>query len=166
MSVGVGNRKDVAPEEEYGGEYGHGYHLRVGLIRGIESYALARSLWYSASRVLVVGTTQVVYLSDDWMWTIRVAGVRTKFAMTCAQWVPSGFMKLSLNRLSLNGLFAVGAENFSDVDQVGYFSAHTYGGGAKIQINSRQDISGYIAFQSRSQGRTRTSAGVNYGIRF
>lgn len=166
---GIGNRQEVAPEEEFGGEYGHGSRLHLGPICGIESYALVTHLWYSASRVLIAGTTQVLYLPHDWMWTIRVTGVRTKFDEADAEWVPSGFMRLSwpvVNRLSVNGFFALGAEDFSNIDQVGHFSAHTYGGGAKVQITERQDVYGYVAFQQRSQGRTQTSAGVSYGIRF
>ena len=169
IRAGLGTRQSIAPEEEFDGEYGHGFRLHLGPIRGLESYASTRNLWYSASRVLTVGTTQVIYLPRDWTWTVRATAVRTTFAGANAEWVPSGFMRLSwpvVNRLSLNGLFAVGAENFSNIDQVGRFSAHTYGGGARVQLNNRQDITGYVAFQQRSQGRTQTSAGVSYGIRF
>ncbi|MGH9522735.1 MAG: tetratricopeptide repeat protein, partial [Terriglobales bacterium] len=169
VTGGLGTRQDVAPEEEVSTEYGHGFRLRFGPIRGIESYALARNLWYSGSRVFTIGTTQIVYLPREWTWAIRITGVRTSFAPTNAEWVPSGFTRLSwpaMPRLTVNGLFAVGAEDFSNIDQIGHFAAHTFGGGAKIRINERQDISCDVAYQKRTRGRTQTSVSLSYGIRF
>lgn len=165
---GGGNRQDIAPQEDLSYEYGHGTRLHVGPIGGLESYASFRNLWYSGSQVFMLGTTQVVYLPHALIWTIRVSGVRSTFG-TNVDWVPAGFTRLAFpvtRRVEANGLFAVGAENFSNIDQIGHFSAHTYGGGAKVQLNERQDISAYIAFQQRTQGRTQTSIGVSYGIRF
>ena len=69
-------------------------------------------------------------------------------------------------RLSGNMFFAVGSENFALVDQIGSFSAHTYGGGLRCRLNTKQDISGYVARQDRSTSRTQTSFGVSYGFRF
>lgn len=169
VTGGVGARQNIAPQEELDAEYGHGFRLHFGWVRGVESYALARNLWFSASRVFTIGTTQVVYLPHEWTWTVRITGVRTAFAGANSEWVPSGFTRLSWpisHRVTGNGLFALGAENFSNVDQIGHFSAHTYGGGATVRINSRQDVTGYVAYQRRTQGRTQTSVGLNYGIRF
>lgn len=169
VTGGGASRQSIAPEEEFDVAYGHGSRLRFGPLRGLESYASTRALWYSTSHVMTIGTTQVLYLPHALMWTVRMAGVRTTFAATGADWVPSGLTRLTLSikeRLSVNGLFAVGAENFSNVDQIGRFSAHTYGGGARVRVNDRQDISSYFAFQKRTGNRTQTSVGVSYGIRF
>ena len=70
------------------------------------------------------------------------------------------------NRPRGNLLFAVGTENFALTEQVGHFSAHTFGGGLRWQITSVHDIGGYIAAQDRSQGRSQTTFGLSYGYRF
>ena len=57
-------------------------------------------------------------------------------------------------------------QDFAQADQIGRFSAQTFGGGGKDRLSRRQDISIYVARQNRSQGRTQTSFGVNYGILF
>ncbi|PYX83168.1 MAG: hypothetical protein DMG70_11680 [Acidobacteria bacterium] len=62
--------------------------------------------------------------------------------------------------------FAVGSENFAQVDQIGRFSARTFGGGLGYRFNHRQDLSGYVAAQHRTQGRTQNSFGLSYGFRF
>jgi hypothetical protein len=68
--------------------------------------------------------------------------------------------------LSGHILFASGTENFGLIDQIGRFSARTWGSGLKFRLASGQEISTYGSFQSRSQGRSQTSFGVNYAIRF
>ncbi len=167
--AGVGNRQDVAPEEEANFEYGHGFRLRWGPIHGVESYAEQRNLWYSTSHVTIIGTTQVFYLPHDWMWAIGVNGVRTAFPSTRTDWVAAGFSRLTVPitaRLTANAVYAVGAESYSKIDQIGRFSAHTITGGVRVSLNSRQDLYGYVAFQNRTQNRTQTSLGVSYGLRF
>jgi len=62
--------------------------------------------------------------------------------------------------------FAVGSENFAQIDQIGRFSAHAFGGGLRYQFSARQDINGYVARQHRNQGQIDTSFGLSYGIRF
>ena len=65
-----------------------------------------------------------------------------------------------------NVFFAQGTENFAQVDQIGGFSAQTYGGGLRYQLTARLDWTGYAAYQKRTQDRTQTSLGFTYGIRF
>jgi hypothetical protein len=66
----------------------------------------------------------------------------------------------------LHTFFAAGTENFARVDQVGRFSARTWGGGGRWNFDSRQDLTFYAGYQDRSQGRTQTSFGMSYGFRF
>src|SRR5581483_7341076 len=53
-----------------------------------------------------------------------------------------------------NTFFAVGSENFALADQIGSFSARTYGGGLRFCMTSSQDFDGYIAKQDRSEEHT------------
>jgi hypothetical protein len=69
-------------------------------------------------------------------------------------------------RLSGNLSFAVGSENFAQVDQIGRFSAYTFGAGLRYRFTRRQDLSGYVASQQRTQDRTQNSFGLSYGFRF
>jgi hypothetical protein len=63
-------------------------------------------------------------------------------------------------------LFAVGAENFAQVDQIGRLSARTYGGGVRYRFAESQDVTGFVAIQDREYGQRQTSMGLSYGIRF
>jgi hypothetical protein len=69
-------------------------------------------------------------------------------------------------RLGGNVFFAVGTEDFAQVNQIGEFSSQTYGGGLRLQLTARQDVNGFAAYQRRSQDRTESSFGFTYGIRF
>jgi hypothetical protein len=60
----------------------------------------------------------------------------------------------------------VGTEDFAQVDQIGSFASQTYGAGLRFRFTARQDITGYAAFQQRTQNRSETSFGFSYGIRF
>jgi hypothetical protein len=71
-----------------------------------------------------------------------------------------------VKRLSGNVFFAVGTENFAQIDQIGSFASQTYGGGLRFQVTARQDVTGYGSYQKRTQGRTDTAFGVSYGIHF
>ena len=112
----------------------------------------------------------IFYLPRDWMWSLTVVAARSSFPIVGAQWQPSGNTRLSFplrsERLRGNISFGVGTENFAKVEEVGRFSARTFAGGLKYQINARQDVGGYVAYQARSQQRTQTSVGFSYGIRF
>ncbi len=49
---------------------------------------------------------------------------------------------------------------------IGSFSSHTYGGGLRFQFAKYQDVTGYFAYQKRTQDRTDATFGFSYGIHF
>jgi hypothetical protein len=166
---GFGPHQNIAPSETSAVEYGHAMSLNNSVVRGLESYAHQRNFWYSNTHVSVIGTTQIVYLPRDWMWTLNVVGVRTAAAGTQPDWMPSGFARLTspeVARSRANLLFGIGAESFFNIDQIGHFSAHTFGGGVRYRINPANNISVNVAVQNRSDGRSETSVGASFGIRF
>jgi tetratricopeptide (TPR) repeat protein len=168
--LGAGaNPQDVVPESEALIEYGHGFRFSNAWFKGLESSYQEHSLWYRGAQVLTLNTTQVVYLPREWTWTLSLTGSRTRFTGEGSDWVPSGSSKIGFpvyRRLSGNVLFAVGAENFAQVDQIGRLSARTYGGGVRYRFGESQDVTGFVARQDREYGQTQTSLGLSYGIRF
>ena len=169
IGAAVARDRGVIPRSETFFEYGRAFKLHEGWLRGLESSYQLRWLWYRDARVLTLNTSQLVYLPRDWTWTLSITGARSRFSQTPSEWRPSGMTKLGfpLRRwLAGNTFFAVGFENFALVDQIGSFSAHTYGGGLRCRLNNTQDVSGYVARQDRSTSRTQTSFGVSYGLRF
>jgi tetratricopeptide (TPR) repeat protein len=171
VSVGtaVANDQGVVPTSEAFFELGHGFRLDNRWVQGLESSYQQHWFWYQGAHVLTFSTNQIVYLPRGWTWSLDVTGARSGFAGTSVAWEPSGWSKIGFplyRRLSGNVLFGVGSENFSQIDQIGRFSAHTYGGGLRYQFRDRQDVQGYVARQLRSQGLTDTTLGLSYGIRF
>ncbi len=168
--LGAGaNPQDVVPEGEALIEYGHGFQFSHPWFKGLESSYQENSLWYRGAQVITVSTTQVVYLPKEWTWTLSATGARTQFTVGNPDWVPSGSTKVGFplfRRLSGNVLFAVGAENFAMVNQIGRLSARTYGGGLRYRWNEYQDITGFVALQDREHSQQQTSLGLSYGIRF
>ena len=168
--LGAGaNPQDVVPESEALIEYGHGFRFSDPEIKGLESSYQEHSLWYRGAQVLTLNTTQIVYLPKEWTWTLSVTGSRTKFPGAGSDWVPSGSTKIGIplsRTLSGNVLFAVGAENFAQVDQIGRLSARTYGAGLRYRFAESQDVTGFVARQDREYGQKQTSLGLTYGIRF
>ena len=117
--------------------------------------------------------TAIVYLPRDWTWTFGLTQARSHFSDTGVDWRPSGLTRLafplahrSQRELSGNVFYAVGTEDFAQVDQIGSFASQTYGGGLRFRFTPRQDVTGYAAFQQRTQDRAETSFGFTYGIRF
>jgi tetratricopeptide (TPR) repeat protein len=171
ISVGsaVANSQDVVPTNEAFFEYGHGFRIENRWVQGLESSYQQHWFWYQGAHVLTLNTSQIVYLPRDWTWSLNVTGARTGFVATPIDWAPSGWTKLGFplqRRVTGNIFFAVGSENFAQIDQIGHFSAHTFGGGLRYQFAERQDINGYVAHQNRTQGQTDTSFGLSYGIHF
>jgi tetratricopeptide (TPR) repeat protein len=172
--VAAANPQDVVPESEALIEYGHGFRFSEPRIRqfgvqGLESSFQEHYLWYRGAQVETLNTTQIVYLPREWTWTLSATGARTRFTNGESDWVPSGSTKVGfplVRRLSGNLLFAVGAENFAQVDQIGRLSARTYGGGLRYGFAESQDVTGYVAIQDREYGQRQTSFGLSYGIRF
>jgi hypothetical protein len=176
LSVGGATAHDVGiiPRSEAFFDLDHGWQLsRNGLVRGLEIDYGQHWYWYTAARILALNTTSILYLPDDWTWSLRVTAARSQFAGTGTEWRPSGMVKLAFpithpesRQLTGNAFFAAGTENFARVDQIGRFSSQTYGGGLRFEVTKRQNISGYAAYQKRSGLQTQTSFGLGYGTRF
>jgi tetratricopeptide (TPR) repeat protein len=168
--LGAGaNPQDVVPESEALFEYGHGSRFSHRWFQGLESSYQEHSLWYRGAQVLTLNTTQILYLPKEWTWSVSVTGARTRFGGTGSDWVPTGSTKIGVplsRSLSGSVLFAVGAENFAQVDQIGRLSARTYGGGLRYRFAESQDLAGFVARQDREHGQNQTSLGLSYGIRF
>jgi tetratricopeptide (TPR) repeat protein len=172
--VAAANFQDVVPESEALIEYGHGFRFSDPRIRrfgfqGLESSFQEHYLWYRGAQVDTLNTTQIIYLPREWTWTLSATGSHTRFTNGESDWVPSGSTKVGfplVRSLSGNLLFAVGAENFAQVDQIGRLSARTYGGGLRYRFAESQDVTGFVAIQDRAYGQKQTSMGLSYGIRF
>ena len=170
----TGRDNGVIPKSEAFFEYGHGWRVsESALVRGVEVAYGQHWYWYTTARILTVNGTTVVYLPRQWTWSFGLTGARSRFPGTRAEWRPSGVTRLgfpvagrSERQLRGNVFFAVGTENFGQVDQIGQFSSQIYGGGLRFQWTTRQDVTGYAAFQQRTQDRAQTSFGFTYGIRF
>jgi hypothetical protein len=165
----VSNSQSVVPTSEAFVEYGHGFRVENRWLQGLESSYQQHWFWYQGAHVLTLNTSQVVYFPHEWTWSLNVTGARTGFAGTPVEWTPSGWTKLGFplhHQVTGNLFFAVGSENFAQIDQIGRFSAHAVGGGLRYQFAARQDINGYAARQDRNQGQTDTSFGLSYGIHF
>ena len=66
-------------------------------------------------------------------------------------------------------LFAIGAESFESAvssEQLGKFTAHTYGGGTEIRLSARQGLRLGYFYQRRTQGRQEQSFGASYYFSF
>lgn len=172
LTVGGAAARDngVIPKGEAFFDYDHGWKLsESGFIRGVEAVYAQHWYWYTTARIMTLNGTAIVYLPHEWRWSIGLTEGRSHFSGTGAEWRPSGTARLGfpITRLVAgNVFFATGTENFAQADQIGRFSSHTYGGGLRFQWTSRQDVSGFAGYQTRTQGRTDTSFGFTYGIHF
>lgn len=159
----------VLARREASGEFGRAFRLAGRFILGLESSGQQRWLWFDGARVMVLSTSQLLYLPHDWTFLLTVRGARSSFDGAGSEWQPSGSVRLGfpLHR-SLQGHldFGVGAENFSQAEQVGHFAARDFGGGFKARLSPAQEIALYVSRQLRSRGATQTSFGVTYAIRF
>jgi len=165
----VANSQSVVPTNETFFEYGHAFRIENHWIKGLESSYQQHWFWYQGAHVLTLNTSQIVYLPHQWTWSLNVTGARTGFLGTPVAWTPSGWTKIGFplqRRVTGDVFFGVGSENFAQIDQIGRFSAHTFGGGLRYQFAALQDINGYVARQNRTQGQIDTSFGLSYGIRF
>jgi len=164
----------VIPKDEAFFNYDDGFKLHgAGLLRGIEIVYGQHWYWYTTARILTINETTLFYLPRDWTWSLGLTGARSHFSGTGSEWRPSGMVRLGFpisqweqRRLGGNVFYAVGTENFAQVDQIGQFSSQTFGGGLRLQFTARQDVTGFAAYQKRSTDRTESSFGFTYGIRF
>jgi tetratricopeptide (TPR) repeat protein len=176
LTVGgaTGHDNGVIPKTEAFFELDHGFKISENKpLRGLELTYGQHWYWYSLARILTVNERALVYLPHDWTWSIELIEARSHFPGTNADWKPSGVTRLgfpldhwSRRELSGNVFYAVGTEDFAQIDQIGSFASQTYGGGLRFRFTPRQDVTGYAAFQQRTQNRAQTSFGISYGIRF
>jgi tetratricopeptide (TPR) repeat protein len=170
----AGHDNAVIPKSEAFFDLNHGWKTgETNFLRGVEFDYAQHWYWYQTSRILTLNGTTIVYLPLDFTLSLGATGVRSTFSGTGAEWRPSGITRLGFplanwreRRLSGNIFFAVGTEDFAQVDQIGRFASQTYGGGLRFQISARQDVTGYTSYQKRTQDRTDTSFGLSYGIHF
>jgi tetratricopeptide (TPR) repeat protein len=170
----AGHDNAVIPKSEAFFDLNHGWKTgETNFLRGVEFDYGQHWYWYQTSRILTLNGTTIVYLPRDFTLSLGATGVRSTFSGTGAEWRPSGITRLGFplanwieRRLSGNIFFAVGTEDFAQVDQIGRFASQTYGGGLRFQISAGQDVTGYASYQKRTQDRTDTSFGLSYGIHF
>jgi len=174
LGGGAGNANEVISRGEAFFEYGHGFRISEdALLRGIETSYQQHWFWYDQAHVLVLTGTVAADLAHDMRFTVSGGAARSGFAGTPVAWEPSGYGRLdfplpriSADKLLLNLEFAVGSENFSEIDQVGAFASRTYGGGVRWSFAPRDAIIFYAAEQYRTQGRNEGIYGAGYQIRF
>jgi tetratricopeptide (TPR) repeat protein len=174
MGGAAAHDNSVIPRNEAFFDYDQGWRLADHtLLRGLEIIYGQHWYWYTTARILTVNEMTLFYLPHDWTWSLGLTGARSHFSGTGAEWRPSGLTRLGFpistwdeRRLQGNVFYAVGTENFAQVDQIGRFSSQTYGGGLRFQLSQRHDVTGFGAYQKRTQDRTQTSFGFTYGFRF
>jgi tetratricopeptide (TPR) repeat protein len=163
----------VIPQNEVFFSYDAGWRVANPFLQGMEMNYEQHWYWYRGARILALNQTTTAYFPHDWMWSMRITGARSQFPFTALEWTPSGFTKIGFpitrfenRKLEGNLFFATGTENYSQVDQIGHFSSHTYGGGLRLQVASTQDVSGFAGYQQRSGNRNEITFGLSYGVRF
>jgi YaiO family outer membrane protein len=172
LTVGgaAGHDAGVIPRGEAFFEYDRGFQFDRGSgVQGLELGYRQRWVWFRDAQARVLTPYAVVYFPKDWYVYVAISAARTRISGGSAEWQPSGLMRLTFplhRRLAGNVFFGVGTENFAQVDQVGRFSARTYGGGLRWHMARHQELAGYVFYQDRSQGRTEIGFGFSYGIRF
>jgi tetratricopeptide (TPR) repeat protein len=170
----TGHDNGVIPKSESFFEYDRGWKVsESGVVRNVEATYGQHWYWYTTARILALNESVSVYLPHEWTWSFGLTEARSHFSGSNPDWKPSGMTKLgfpiagrSTRQLSGNMFFAAGTENFGQIDQIGAFSSHTFGGGLRLQLTARQDLNGFGASQQRTNNRTETSFGLSYGIHF
>lgn len=169
----VAHDSGVIPENETFFAYDHGWRFAKGPWRGLEIGYEQHWYWYSSAAVMTLNETTIAYFLRDWTWSLKLTGAHSQFPGSGAEWRPAGLSKIGFpikrfesRQLGGNVFFATGTENFSQLDQIGRFSSHTYGGGMRFQLAAAQDVNGFAGYQQRNDGRSEMSFGFTYGIRF
>ena len=169
IESGISLPQDVIPVRDALVEYGHGLRLTNRVFRGLESTYQQHWIWYRGARVLAFDTNQILYLPHEWTWALSITAARTCFPDAKCALEPSGTTKVTFpvtSNLAGNLFFAVGSENFAEVNQIGRISAHSYGGGIRYHLTVSQDVIASLAIQKRQFGQMQSSVGMTYGIRF
>jgi tetratricopeptide (TPR) repeat protein len=170
----VGHDNGVIPRSEAFFDLDHGWRTsETAFLRAVEFDYAQHWYWYQSARILTLNGTSTLYLPREWTFALGLTGARSAFTGTGAEWRPSELGRLGFplagheeKRLTGNVFFAAGTEDFAQVDQIGRFASQTYGGGLKWRTSAHQDVTGYAAYQKRTQGKTDVSFGLSYGIHF
>jgi YaiO family outer membrane protein len=151
-------------------EYGRGFAFdRRRIIGGLELTIQQRELWFDEADVFTLTPGAIVYLPNDWMWSVAVTAARSSYPDVGTEWRPSGQTRVTFplaSSVTGHVLVAAGTENFALADQIGRFSALTVGGGARISLPGGREVAGYFAHQVRTRGRAQQSVGFTYVVRF
>ena len=170
VGASIGRDNGIVSKGEVFAEFGRGFTFaRDGVIRGVEVSVQPRRLWFDAADVVTITPGTVIYLPHEWTLSVAITAARSRFPDVGAEWRPSGIARMAFplsERVIAHVFGAAGTENFALVDQIGRFSARTVGGGARFRFANGRDLTGYVAFQARTQGRTQTSVGFGHAIRF
>ncbi|HKF52187.1 MAG TPA: tetratricopeptide repeat protein [Candidatus Acidoferrales bacterium] len=174
IGAGAGNAQGIIPSAEAYFEYDRGFRLSEHApLRAVEASYNQHWLWYRGAHVLVLTGTVAAGLARGYRWTFSANEARSGFAGTRVAWEPSGYSRLEFplprvraGRLLANVTFAVGSENFSELDQVSAFASRTYSGGFRLGFTERQFANFYFGRQDRNGGRSAGIYGASYGIRF
>jgi hypothetical protein len=168
-SFAAGNHQQIAPLRQLAFDYDHGSRFHAGALKGMEFVAHSAAIWFDGSAVAVLGGSAIAYLPQDWMCTFSGNAARTAFVNAGASWAPAFSLKLSLpvrSRLRADIGAGTGAENYSNLDQIGQFSARTYAAGLHYSLNKAQQFSVSAAYQQRSHELTEINIGGGYELRF
>lgn len=174
VGAGAGNAQGVIPDSEAYFEYDRGFDLSESApLRGLEATYNQHWFWYQGAHVLVLTGTVAADFAREYRWSFSASGARSGFAGTSIAWEPSGYSKLEFplphvraDRFLPNLTFAVGSENFTEVDQLSAFASRTYGSGFRLGLTERQFVNLYFAWQDRNGGNSEGIYGASYGIRF
>lgn len=164
----------IVPKSEAFFVYGRGFRLSEGgFLRGLETTVGPHWYWYQDARILTLTSDVLLYLPRGWTWQVTGVAARSHFSGTPVDWQPSGTSRLNFplgriasRRISGNGFYGLGTEDYAQVDQIGSFSAHTYGSGIRFEVTQRQAANFFAAYQRRTNGQTQMSYGLSYELRF
>jgi tetratricopeptide (TPR) repeat protein len=176
LTAGGATARDngIIPNHEIFFSYDHGWRVsEMSFLRGVEMEYGQHWYAYPSARIFTLNSAATIYLPREWSWFINITGARSHFSGLSPGWRPSGVTRLSFplvrGKEGFAGgsvFFATGTEQFALVDQLGSFSSRTWGGSLKLRFTASQDVTAYGAYQQRTAGRTQTSFGMSYGIRF
>lgn len=168
-SFAASNHQQIAPVRQFAFDYDRGTRMDAGALKGMEFVAHSAAIWFDSSSVVVLGGSAIAYLPRDWRCTFSGNAARTRFANAGASWAPAWSLKLSLpvlSRLRADIGVGSGAENYSNLDQIGQISARTYAGGVHYAFSKAQEFSASAAYQQRSHGLMEVDIGGGYELRF
>jgi hypothetical protein len=170
----AGHDNSIIPRNEVFFDLSHGWKTdETTFVRSVELTYGQHWYWYQSARILTLYGSALLYLPDDWTFSLTSTGARSSFSGVAMEWRPSGIARLTFplvrrgdRKLAGNVYFATGTESFAVADQIGRFASQTYGGGLRFQLSARQDVTGYAGYQKRTQDRSDTSFGLSYGLHF